>query len=79
MPSSRGYSQPRDRTQVSRIVGLTLLSEPPGKPIYFMLTLLYNTDFKNQIINFSARVLDVRHYLKNTVFLEATVIFRLHL
>ena len=38
-----------------------------------------NHYFKSQMINFSARVLDMRHYLKNTVFLKATVIFRLHL
>ena len=31
MPSSRGSSQPRDRTQVSHIAG-RLSSEPPGKP-----------------------------------------------
>ena len=32
MTSSRGFSQPRDGTQVSCIVVDTLLSEPPGKP-----------------------------------------------
>ena len=32
IPFSRGSSQPRDRTQVSRIAGYSLLSEPPGKP-----------------------------------------------
>ena len=32
VPFSRGSSQPRDRTQVSRIAGYSLLSEPPGKP-----------------------------------------------
>jgi len=32
MTSSRGFSHPRDRTQVSCIVVDTLLSEPPGKP-----------------------------------------------
>ena len=31
MPSSRGSSQPRDRTQVSCIAGDSLPSEPPGK------------------------------------------------
>ena len=31
MPSSRGSSQPRDSTQVSRIAGESLPSEPPGK------------------------------------------------
>ena len=31
-PSSRGSSQPRDGTQVSRIAGGCLPSEPPGKP-----------------------------------------------
>ena len=34
MPSSRGSSQPRDHTQLSCIAGRSLLSEPPGKPIY---------------------------------------------
>ena len=35
MPSSRGYSQPRDRTQVSCIAsGATFPSEPQGKPSY---------------------------------------------
>ena len=28
---SRGSSRPRDQTQVSRIAGSTVLSEPPGK------------------------------------------------
>ena len=33
MPSSRGSSQPRNRTQVSCIAdGFFLQSEPPGKP-----------------------------------------------
>ena len=33
MPFSRGSSQPRDQTQVSHIAGgLSLPSEPPGKP-----------------------------------------------
>ena len=32
MPSSRGFSKPRDRTQVSHIVGRFLPSEPRGKP-----------------------------------------------
>ena len=32
MPSSRGSSQPRDPTQVSRTAGRFLPSEPPGKP-----------------------------------------------
>ena len=32
MPSSRGSSQPRDRTQVSHIALDSLPSEPPGKP-----------------------------------------------
>ena len=32
VPPSRGSSQPRDPTQVSLIVGKSLLSEPPGKP-----------------------------------------------
>ena len=32
MPSSRGSSQPRDRTQVSHIEADSLPSEPPGKP-----------------------------------------------
>ena len=29
---SRGSSQPRDWTQVSRVAGRFLLSEPPGEP-----------------------------------------------
>ena len=33
MPSSRGSSQPRDRTQISRIEADSLLSEPPGSVI----------------------------------------------
>ena len=39
MPSSRGSSQPRDRTQVSRTADRFFTSEPPGKPIkqYFSL------------------------------------------
>ena len=32
IPFSRGSSQPRDRTQVSRITGGSWPSEPPGKP-----------------------------------------------
>ena len=32
MPSSKGSSQPRDRTQVSLIAGNSLLSKPLGKP-----------------------------------------------
>ena len=33
MPSSRGYSQPKDQTQVSRIAGGFFPAEPPaGKP-----------------------------------------------
>ena len=32
MPSSRGSSQPRDRTQVSALQVDSLSSEPPGKP-----------------------------------------------
>ena len=32
MSSSSRSSQPRDRTQVSRIAGDSLPSEPPGKP-----------------------------------------------
>ena len=32
MPSSRGFSQPRDRNQVSRTAGLFFTAEPPGKP-----------------------------------------------
>ena len=32
VPSSRGSFQPRDRTQVSRIAGNSLPTEPPGKP-----------------------------------------------
>ena len=32
MPSSRGYSQPRDQTQVPTLQVDSSLSEPPGKP-----------------------------------------------
>ena len=32
MPSSRGSSQSRDRTQVSLIVGIFFITEPKGKP-----------------------------------------------
>ena len=32
MPSSRGSSQPRDRTQVSPLQADSLPYEPPGKP-----------------------------------------------
>ena len=32
MPSSKGFSQPRDRTQVSHIAADSLPSEPLGKP-----------------------------------------------
>ena len=32
IPFSRGSSQPRDRTQVSRIAVDSLSAEPPGKP-----------------------------------------------
>ena len=39
MPSSRGSSQPRDRTHISHIAGRALPSEPPGKPK--CLSLLY--------------------------------------
>ena len=31
MPSSKGSSQPRERTEVSHIAGGSLPSEPPGK------------------------------------------------
>ena len=33
-PSSRGSSQPRDRTRVSALQADSLLSEPPGKPLW---------------------------------------------
>ena len=33
IPFSRGYSQPRDRTQVSTLQADGLPSEPPGKPM----------------------------------------------
>ena len=32
VPFSRGFSQPRDGTQVSRVTGGFLLAELPGKP-----------------------------------------------
>ena len=35
MLSSRGSSQPRDRTQVSHIAGDSLSAEPQGKPLVF--------------------------------------------
>ena len=37
MPSSRGSSQPRAQTRVSRLQVNSLLSEPPGKPVYIYL------------------------------------------
>ena len=33
IPFSRGSSQPRDQTQVSRIAGRFFTFEPPGKPL----------------------------------------------
>ena len=42
MPSSRGSSQPRDRTHVSCIAGSFFTAEPLGKPVLIthkMLTL----------------------------------------
>ena len=36
MPSSRGSSQSRDRTQVSHMQVDSLLSEPPGKALHFL-------------------------------------------
>ena len=32
IPFSRGYSRPRDRTQVSNIAGRFFTAEPQGKP-----------------------------------------------
>ena len=34
IPFSRSSSRPRDQTQVSRITGRFLLSEPPGKTVF---------------------------------------------
>ena len=34
IPFSRGSSQPRNQTQVSRIVGDSLLAEPPGELLF---------------------------------------------
>ena len=39
MPSSRGSSQPRAQTRVSRLQMDSLLSEPPGKPVYMYLNM----------------------------------------
>ena len=44
MPSSRGSSQPRDRTRVSRnscIAGTFFTAEPPGKPISHKYIYIY--------------------------------------
>ena len=38
IPSSRGSFQPRDQTQVSASQADSLLSEPPGKPSFFIWT-----------------------------------------
>ena len=38
IPSSRGSFQPRDQTQVSALQADSLLSEPPGKPSFFIWT-----------------------------------------
>ena len=43
-PFSRGSSQPRDRTQVSRIAGGSFPAEPQGKPMYI-------TRYLNQILH----------------------------
>ena len=40
IPFSRGPSQCRDQTQVSCTAGDSLLSEPPGKPMFFSGTIL---------------------------------------
>ena len=37
IPFSRGSSQARDQTQVSRTAGGFFLSEPPGKPLTYSL------------------------------------------
>ena len=45
IPSSRGSSQPRDQAQVSRITGgmdFFLPSEPPGKPSYTYIYILFH-------------------------------------
>ena len=39
MPSSRGYSWPRDRTQVSCTAGRPFTAEPPGKTNIILLLL----------------------------------------
>ena len=41
IPFSRGYSWPRDGTQVSCIAGRFFLSEPPGKPLFYHMMKLY--------------------------------------
>ena len=51
MPSSRGSSQPRDRTQVSRITSGFFMSEPPGKPHLIILRCLLNVYFTLQVIH----------------------------
>ena len=47
IPSSRGSSQPRDQAQVSRITGGMgfLPSEPPGKPSYTSIYILFRIFF----------------------------------
>ena len=61
MPSSRGSSQPRDQTQISRIEADSLLSEPPGS----IIPANSEMDFQRvplvwHHINFSARAVPLQ-------------------
>ena len=47
-PFSRGSSQPRDQTQVSRIAGRFFTGEPPGKPEQYQSWSSYEHRFWNQ-------------------------------
>ena len=47
MPSSRGSSQPRDRTQVFCIAGRFFTAEPPGKP--YLLLYAQAISFKKKL------------------------------
>ena len=43
MPSSRGSSRPRDQTRSPGLQVGSLLSEPPGKPIYVYICIYIHT------------------------------------
>ena len=56
MPSSRGSSQPRDRTHISHIAGRALPSEPPGKPKCLSLLFFYLGMFWQFVLSRHSRV-----------------------